>query len=140
MEVGSGLKDASQICTVRGARDQEDGLECFRELGFTDGCASFWFYGLKNTLRECLFRVVFPPYLASLSMAILRNVHTADAWNAMKPKALHSLISTPADIVVIWVSCQLSFSRALKWYIWSTRIRVLNYSQAGIITSTRFRR
>lgn len=54
MESGGELRDESSACGFRGRKSQEDGIKCFQELGFTEACATTWFYNTKQTAAECI--------------------------------------------------------------------------------------
>lgn len=55
MELGADLSDESSVCGFVGRGKQEAGVECFKELGFTESCATLWYYNTENTYDECIW-------------------------------------------------------------------------------------
>lgn len=53
MEQGADLRSSSSSCGLRGQFSEADGLSCFKELGFSDACASIWHANTKHTARKC---------------------------------------------------------------------------------------
>lgn len=54
MSKGDGLGDEATSCGIRGLTNTQDGIACYRELGFTEGCATVWYWNTINTQRFCL--------------------------------------------------------------------------------------
>lgn len=59
---GANLLEESMKCGFAGKMNRRLGFECFKELGFTDGCAAIWNYNANNTGVHCLFPCA--PYTA----------------------------------------------------------------------------
>lgn len=53
MEIGSELRQSSTQCGFRGVINADDGVECFRELGFSESCAQIWFFNTRQTSTQC---------------------------------------------------------------------------------------
>lgn len=53
MEYSVELQDEASRCAYRGLRSVEAGIQCFMELGFTEGCATTWFWNTRESTRKC---------------------------------------------------------------------------------------
>lgn len=54
MEQGADLRSMSSKCGFRGWISQRTGVNCFMSLGFTESCATAWYYNTKNTGKYCV--------------------------------------------------------------------------------------
>ena len=54
MEIGAGLQEKVVGCGIPARQSKSDGIACFQDIGFTQGCSVLWYYNLKNTEEECL--------------------------------------------------------------------------------------
>ena len=48
------LQGAGQACGLLALSNETAGLECYKEVGFTAGCAAAWLYDTTNTRELCL--------------------------------------------------------------------------------------
>lgn len=48
------LSEVGTSCAFRAIVDFADGVECYRETGFSDACAASWVYNTNNTRAKCL--------------------------------------------------------------------------------------
>eukprot|EP00977_Amphora_coffeiformis_P002203 scaffold425_cov175-Amphora_coffeaeformis.AAC.62 len=51
---GEKVADEATQCGIRGFSSAGDGTACFRELGFTEGCAATWHYNTQTTQNFCI--------------------------------------------------------------------------------------
>jgi len=54
MELGPNLRDRSFACGVFGRLGREAGIDCFRDIGLTEACATAWYYNTVLTDEFCL--------------------------------------------------------------------------------------
>jgi hypothetical protein len=54
MAEGPNLRDKSANCGIRGKRSKLDGIACFQDIGFTEGCSIAWYYTTKKNAQNCL--------------------------------------------------------------------------------------
>jgi hypothetical protein len=48
------LADKGIACAFRSLIDFNDGLECYKEIGFSDACSAIWLYNTNMTRSACL--------------------------------------------------------------------------------------
>lgn len=56
VEQGAQLRSSAQRCGMEGFLGKHTGTKCFMELGFTEACASMWYYNTLNTRRKCRWK------------------------------------------------------------------------------------
>jgi hypothetical protein len=54
IDKGDSLRVESTNCGIRGISSPEDSIQCFRDLGFSESCATIWYYNTKNTQEFCV--------------------------------------------------------------------------------------
>jgi hypothetical protein len=47
------LADTGATCGIRAFIDFNDGVECFKEIGFSEPCSAIWVYNTKQTGANC---------------------------------------------------------------------------------------
>jgi len=54
LDKGGDLTETSTNCGLAGlGGNKEAGVQCFKDIGFTDGCAVAWYYNTRKTASEC---------------------------------------------------------------------------------------
>ncbi len=47
------LTSPTRVCGAIGTFNEPAGLDCMRDLGFSEECLSIWWYNVINTREEC---------------------------------------------------------------------------------------
>jgi len=55
METGPALQDLASKCGFRGQVNATLGIQCFLDLGFTEGCANIWYANTNATSESCFW-------------------------------------------------------------------------------------
>lgn len=56
IETGPNLRELATSCGFQSRLSRSLGVSCFQGLGFTEGCATVWFYNARETADSCLFQ------------------------------------------------------------------------------------
>ena len=56
MEQGPQLRKSASDCGIAGILGEAAGTKCFRNLGFTDSCATMWYYNTRHTRKHCKWK------------------------------------------------------------------------------------